>query len=134
MKGKEKCKLLKEVRKEFADANGIPYEPRECNYEGDCLGTCPACEKETEDLLALVKQKEDNGEDIKTVDLEKKCQQLEAERLEADLELYSDVKGDVEPTYYNEFQAKEAKRIKKEISSHTTMGILFDPEDEPNRR
>jgi len=49
MKGKEKCEFLKGVRKRMAEANSIPYEPRECTYEGDCTGTCPFCEKEAAD-------------------------------------------------------------------------------------
>lgn len=45
-KGKSICSVLKTIRKQVADANGIKYEPRVCHYQGDCLGTCPACEAE----------------------------------------------------------------------------------------
>ncbi len=45
-RGKFVCETLKAVRKQVADANDIKYEPRECTHEGDCLGTCPACEAE----------------------------------------------------------------------------------------
>ena len=38
--------MLKTIRKQVADANEIKYEPRECHYEGECRGTCPACEAE----------------------------------------------------------------------------------------
>lgn len=65
MKGKEKCEFLREIRKNMAEANGISYEPRECNYEGDCTGTCPFCEKEAADLLAALKEKESQGLEIK---------------------------------------------------------------------
>lgn len=44
--GKKKCEVLRQVRKKIADANGIDYTPHECNHEGDCAGTCPACEQE----------------------------------------------------------------------------------------
>jgi len=44
--GKKKCEVLKDVRKKIAEANGIAYEPHKCNHEGDCNGTCPACEQE----------------------------------------------------------------------------------------
>ena len=30
----------------MADANEIKYEPRECHHQGECRGTCPACEAE----------------------------------------------------------------------------------------
>ena len=45
-RGKYVCKTLKAIRKQVADANEIQYEPTECTYEGDCLGTCPKCEQE----------------------------------------------------------------------------------------
>ena len=38
--------MLKTIRKQVADANDIKYELRECNYQGECRGTCPACEAE----------------------------------------------------------------------------------------
>ena len=46
MKGKNKCKILKEIRQKIADENDIPYVTRECTYQGDCRGTCPKCEAE----------------------------------------------------------------------------------------
>ena len=45
-RGKSICSVLKTIRKQVADANGIEYEPRECHHQGDCRGTCPACEAE----------------------------------------------------------------------------------------
>ena len=44
--GKSICATLKQVRKCVADTNGIVYTPKECHFEGDCNGTCPACEAE----------------------------------------------------------------------------------------
>ena len=44
--GKHICNALKQVRIDIARANGINYAPRECHHEGDCAGTCPACESE----------------------------------------------------------------------------------------
>lgn len=46
MKGKEKCKALKELRKKIAEINDIEYAVSECTYQGDCKGTCPKCEEE----------------------------------------------------------------------------------------
>jgi len=45
-RGKSICSVLKTIRKQVADANEIEYEPRECHHQGDCRGTCPACEAE----------------------------------------------------------------------------------------
>ena len=46
MNGKERCRALKRIRREIADANGIALEIPVCTYEGDCEGTCPRCEEE----------------------------------------------------------------------------------------
>lgn len=45
-RGKQTCKILKEIRMQIADANGIEFVTSECRYKGDCLGTCPKCEAE----------------------------------------------------------------------------------------
>ena len=45
-RGKSICNVLKTIRKQIADANEIRYEPRECHHQGECRGTCPACEAE----------------------------------------------------------------------------------------
>ena len=45
-KGKQTCKILKEIRKQIAAENDIKLVIEECTYKGDCLGTCPKCEAE----------------------------------------------------------------------------------------
>lgn len=45
-RGRKICNTLKEIRQRIADANEIDYTPNECHHEGDCAGTCPACESE----------------------------------------------------------------------------------------
>jgi TonB family protein len=45
-RGKSICNVLKTIRKQVADANEIKYESRECHHQGECRGTCPACEAE----------------------------------------------------------------------------------------
>ena len=46
MFGKEKCKMLKEIRAEIAKDNDIELLTKECTHQGKCKGTCPACEAE----------------------------------------------------------------------------------------
>ncbi|MCM1216895.1 MAG: hypothetical protein NC548_20545 [Lachnospiraceae bacterium] len=46
MKGKEKCRALKEIRRQIAEKNDIPYAVSQCTHQGDCKGTCPKCESE----------------------------------------------------------------------------------------
>ena len=45
-RGKQTCKILKEIRRQIAEANDIEFVISECRYKGDCLGTCPTCEAE----------------------------------------------------------------------------------------
>ena len=60
-KGKSTCKLLKDIRQQIADANGISYQPMECHHKGDCTGTCPACEEEIRYLERELKARKGNG-------------------------------------------------------------------------
>ena len=46
MKGKERCRILKEIRAKIAEDNDIEFVTSECKHKGDCLGTCPKCESE----------------------------------------------------------------------------------------
>lgn len=45
-RGKQTCKILKDIRRQIAEANDIEFITSECQYQGDCLGTCPKCEAE----------------------------------------------------------------------------------------
>ena len=57
-RGRHTCNTLKAIRKQIADANDIEYEPQECTHEGECAGTCPACEAEVRYLESeLIKRK-----------------------------------------------------------------------------
>lgn len=80
MNGKEKCEALKSLRKKIADENGIPYEPRECNFEGECDGTCPACEAEADYLNCEIKKLEERGT-FEAYEKEKIREELEAETM-----------------------------------------------------
>ena len=62
MNGKDICNLLKQYRKELSEKNGIDYEIKDCSHGDGCKGTCPFCEKETDELYALLREKENNGE------------------------------------------------------------------------
>lgn len=45
-RGKEICRILKEIRRQIAKANDIEFVTAECRHKGDCAGTCPKCESE----------------------------------------------------------------------------------------
>lgn len=46
MRGKNKCKILRQIRQRIAEENDIPLITKECTYQGECTGTCPRCESE----------------------------------------------------------------------------------------
>ena len=46
MNGKEKCRILKQIRAQIARENGIALAVEECTHKGECRGTCPRCEAE----------------------------------------------------------------------------------------
>ena len=45
-RGKQVCKILKDIRKQIAEENDIEFVTSECQHKGDCAGTCPKCEAE----------------------------------------------------------------------------------------
>jgi len=61
MNGKEKCKILKEIRTDIAKANDIPLEIPECTHKGDCKGTCPRCEAEVKYLEKKLAERRKRG-------------------------------------------------------------------------
>lgn len=64
MKGKKKCKILKEIRKEIAKQNDIAYITSECKHQGDCRGTCPKCEAEVRYLEEELKKRSLAGKKV----------------------------------------------------------------------
>ncbi len=64
MKGKSKCKILKDIRKQIARENDIEFITSECKYQGDCLGTCPKCEAEVRYLEEELKKRQSAGKKI----------------------------------------------------------------------
>ena len=65
MTGKEKCELLKAMRKEIAEANGIVYLTSECTFQGECLGYCPKCDAEARYLDSELNRLAKEGKEIK---------------------------------------------------------------------
>ena len=59
--GKYICNALKAVRLDIARANGIEYTPKACKHEGECAGTCPACESEIRYLEREIARKRSMG-------------------------------------------------------------------------
>ena len=64
VRGKQTCKILKDIRRQIAEANDIEYITSECQYKGDCTGTCPKCEAEVQYLEQQLARKHMAGKAI----------------------------------------------------------------------
>ena len=64
MLGKQKCKILKEIRQRIADENDIPYVTQECTHKGNCRGTCPKCESELKYLEQQLQKRQAMGKKV----------------------------------------------------------------------
>ena len=64
MKGKDKCKILKEIRAQIANANGIEWVVENCTHKGDCRGTCPKCESEVRALERELERRRRLGQTV----------------------------------------------------------------------
>lgn len=63
-RGKQTCRILKDIRRQIAEANDIEFITSECQYQGDCLGTCPKCEAEVRYLEQQIERKRTAGKAI----------------------------------------------------------------------
>lgn len=66
-KGRQTCNTLKAIRKQIAEANEIEYEPTECTHEGECAGTCPACEAEVRYIEGELSKRSRMGKKVAVV-------------------------------------------------------------------
>lgn len=64
MNGKQRCKILKEIRREIARQNDIDLIISECRFQGDCRGTCPKCEAEVRFLEDELQKRRMDGKKI----------------------------------------------------------------------
>ena len=65
--GKEKCRILKEIRAEIARQNDIEWVVSECKHQGNCKGTCPKCEQEVRQLEKALAKREALGKKVAVV-------------------------------------------------------------------
>lgn len=64
MTGRNTCKILKDIRCQIAEANGIEFITSECQYKGNCPGTCPKCEAEVRYLEQELERRRMTGKSI----------------------------------------------------------------------
>jgi tonB family C-terminal domain len=68
-RGKETCKILREIRRQIAEANDIEFITSECRFKGECPGTCPKCEAELRYLEEQLKERRLAGKAVSLVGL-----------------------------------------------------------------
>ncbi|MBO5562717.1 MAG: hypothetical protein J5939_03270 [Bacteroidales bacterium] len=68
-KGKQTCKILKEIRRQIAEANDIALVTSECTHKGDCAGTCPKCEAEVRYLEDQLEKRRSKGRPVRLAGL-----------------------------------------------------------------
>lgn len=68
-RGKATCKILKDIRRQIAEANDIELVIKECTYQGDCSGTCPRCEAEVAYLERELEKRKALGKAVKITGL-----------------------------------------------------------------
>ena len=63
-RGKYTCRILKDIRRQIAEANDIEFVTSECRYKGDCPGTCPKCEAEIHYLEEELRRRSLSGKAV----------------------------------------------------------------------
>ena len=63
-RGRQTCKILKDIRRQIAAANDIELAVSECRYKGDCPGTCPRCEAEVRYLEQALERRRMAGKAV----------------------------------------------------------------------
>lgn len=64
MTGKQKCKILKQIRRQIAEENDINLLVEECTHKGKCRGTCPKCEWEVRVLERELEKRRQSGKKV----------------------------------------------------------------------
>ncbi len=124
-KGKQTCETLKSIRKQIADANEFPYEPRVCTHKGDCMGTCPACESEMRYIENQQNIRKMAGKAVKIVGLA------------TVMTMASSVAASNETEISNDFKQEESVASNKSILENdsskyiTIKGVVKDEKNTP---
>lgn len=64
-RGKQVCRILKDIRIKIAEENGIEFITSECTHKGDCAGTCPKCEAEVRYLESQLARRRASGRQMR---------------------------------------------------------------------
>lgn len=122
-KGGSTCNRLKFIRKRLAEQNGIDYKVERCPNSNNCKeGTCPFCEKEADDLMAVLLEKEKRGEKV--------VWDVSLDEYDPST-LYGDAESDEDMIPIIDINPSTMKEIDRRI---LTMGICSDRVEMPDLR
>ena len=68
-RGKQICRILRDIRCRIAEENDIELITSECQYKGECSGTCPKCEAELRYLEQALERRRLAGKAISLLGL-----------------------------------------------------------------
>ena len=126
MTGKQKCKILKEIRRQIAAQNDIRYVIEECRHQGNCRGTCPKCEWEVRMLESELEKRRKSGKKVVLAGISAGFLLTSCSPIDTVKELVRSVSGPLEgEPAYTETEMEEGEAVAEEV----TAGIL-PPEDE----
>jgi hypothetical protein len=132
MTGKDKCEMLKKLREKIAAENNIDgFEYKECQYQGPCEGTCPACDEET----MLLAKKLQEARQKKMVESQNSMDLLNQD----DGQL---LMGEIEHTYEDIDSSKDKNLQKdsasveypKRLSGKVRFGSIMNIQDDANNK
>ena len=151
MTGKQKCKILKEIRRQIAEQNDIRYVIEECTHKGNCRGTCPKCEWEVRMLERELEKRRASGKKValagisagflltscSPIDTVKDLVSSVASPLQGDMqaentETYAELMGETVPEETETLAGEPAYTETEEgetVAEEVTAGVL-PPEDE----
>lgn len=118
--GRDICDRLRELRRQVAEKYGLEYNPTECHHEGDCAGTCPACDIE---LFKLQSQLEAKG--IKDIDVRLFLPEDETNDFEIDEDATPGIPYDI--NMINQTENPE----EQDRDGETLMGDVMPPTETP---
>jgi len=73
MNGKDKCRILKDIRRKIAEENEIEWVVSECRHKGKCKGTCPKCESEVRQLERALENRRRLGKVVAVAGISAAC-------------------------------------------------------------
>lgn len=126
--GKHICKKLKTIRKQIAEANDIEYEPNVCTHKGDCAGTCPACEAETQYIESQLIKRRRLGKAVSVIGISTTLALGVAAGGLTSCALH--VQGKLEPNGKMEKVNTKPQRLAGDVDVSVTDGVIARPYEE----